>query len=65
MALLERTATLTYCPYKGDASHYGAVEGKSDIAWTYESAYPAVGEIEGHLAFYPERVDSIEIDPAG
>jgi uncharacterized protein (DUF427 family) len=27
---------------------------------TYEAPYPAVAEIRGHLAFYPERVDAIE-----
>jgi uncharacterized protein (DUF427 family) len=28
--------------------------------WTYESPYPAVALIKDHLAFYPNRVDSIE-----
>ena len=27
---------------------------------TYEAPYPAVAEIRGHLALYPERVDAIE-----
>ena len=31
--------------------------------WTYEAPYPAVSEIRGHLAFYPERVDAIEERP--
>jgi uncharacterized protein (DUF427 family) len=29
--------------------------------WTYESPYPAVAAIKEHLAFYPDRVDSIEV----
>jgi uncharacterized protein (DUF427 family) len=29
--------------------------------WSYETPYPAVAAIASHLAFYPDRVDSIEI----
>ncbi len=59
--LLERTDTSTYCSFKGDASYYGLIGGRPDIAWSYEEAFPAMAPIEGHLAFYPERVDTIEI----
>jgi hypothetical protein len=31
-----------------------------NAVWTYEAPYPAVAEILGRLAFYPERVDAIE-----
>lgn len=64
MALLERTARSTHCPYKGDASHYSiAASGKraEDAVWSYEAPYPAMAQIAGHLAFYPDRVDAIEI----
>jgi len=27
--------------------------------WTYENPYPAVAQIKGHVAFYPDRVDEI------
>ena len=67
MAMLRRTDHLTYCPYKGECSYYSipAGAGKAiNAAWTYEDPYPAVAEIKGHLAFYPERVDSIAITPA-
>ena len=63
MSALERTAHTTYCPYKGDCVYYSiSIEGKRSInaVWTYEAPYPAVAEIRGHLAFYPERVDAIE-----
>jgi uncharacterized protein (DUF427 family) len=30
-----------------------------NAVWTYEAPYPAVKEINEHLAFYPSRVDSI------
>lgn len=64
MALLARTAHTTHCPYKGDASYFSIVaDGKTaeNAIWTYETPYPAVKEIAGHLAFYPDRVDAIEV----
>src|ERR1700756_1037448 len=57
---LVRTDTSTYCPYKGDAGYYsvstaaGTVE---DVIWTYEEPYPAVAQIAGHVAFYPDKAD--------
>src|ERR1041384_7872059 len=62
MALLERTAHTTYCPYKGDCAYYSAPSGGSrsiNAAWTYEAPFAAVEAIAGHLAFYPDRVDAI------
>jgi uncharacterized protein (DUF427 family) len=62
MALLARTDHSTYCPYKGDASCYSVTPGGErsvDAVWTYEAAYEAVVDIQDHLAFYPDRVDSI------
>jgi uncharacterized protein (DUF427 family) len=64
MALLARTAHTTHCPYKGDASYFSIVaDGRTaeNAIWTYETPYPAVKKIAGHLAFYPDRVDAIEI----
>jgi uncharacterized protein (DUF427 family) len=67
VALLERTTKYTYCPYKGDCSYFSIPIGgeKSEYAvWTYEQPYEAVAVIKDHLAFYPTRVDAIEILPA-
>jgi uncharacterized protein (DUF427 family) len=63
MARLERSDHTTYCPYKGDASYYSIPalgEAGRNSVWTYEAPFDAVGEIAGHLAFYPDRV-SIEL----
>jgi uncharacterized protein (DUF427 family) len=63
MDMLTRTAHSTRCPYKGAASYYTAQAGErvgNNVAWSYEDPYPAVAPIAGHLAFYPDRVDSIE-----
>jgi uncharacterized protein (DUF427 family) len=60
-AVLRRTDTVTYCPYKGDASYYSVEtpDGKTsvDLIWTYEKPYDAVAEIAGHVAFYANRAD--------
>jgi uncharacterized protein (DUF427 family) len=64
MALLEKTEHQTYCPYKGDCSYYSIPAGGSksvNAIWSYEHPYPAVGKIEGYLAFYPDRVDSFDL----
>jgi uncharacterized protein (DUF427 family) len=64
MSLLERTTHYTYCPYKGDCTYYSISIGgaKSEYAvWTYEKPYEAVADIKEYLAFYPTRVDAIEV----
>lgn len=63
MSLLERTDHATYCPYKGDCAYYSIPLGgerSANAVWTYEAPYPAVAEINGHVAFYPDRVDAIK-----
>jgi uncharacterized protein (DUF427 family) len=59
---LERTDNATYCPYKGDCSYYsipGGGKKSVNAVWSYEEPFPAVGQIRGHVAFYPDRVDEI------
>jgi uncharacterized protein (DUF427 family) len=64
MALLTRTDHATYCPYKGECAYYSIPAGGDramNAVWTYESPYEAVAEIAGHVAFYPDRVDAIDV----
>lgn len=64
MSQLTRTQHTSHCPYKGDAAYYSIPAGgtRTDNAvWTYESPHQAVAQIAGHLAFYPDRVDRIEV----
>ncbi len=60
-ARLTPSDTQTYCPYKGDASYFNVVtqagDTVDDVIWTYETPYPAVGQIAGHVAFYPNKAD--------
>ena len=64
MSLLARTKHYTYCPYKGDCTYYSIPIGgsRSEYAvWTYEKPHEAVASIKERLAFYPSRVDAIEV----
>src|SRR6266403_411078 len=64
MALLARTERVTHCPYKGDANYFSiAANGKTieNAIWTYETPFPAMAEISGHLAFYPDKVRIEEV----
>jgi uncharacterized protein (DUF427 family) len=64
MSLLVRTEHYTYCPYKGDCTYYSIPIGGSNsenAVWTYEKPYEAVAAIQEYLAFYPSRVDAIEV----
>jgi uncharacterized protein (DUF427 family) len=63
MTLLERSDHQTYCPYKGDCAYYSIPVGGAksrNAVWTYETPYTAVAAIKEHVAFYPDRVDTIE-----
>ena len=64
LSLLERTAHATYCPYKGDCAYFsipGGGERAANAVWTYEQPYDAVAAIRDHVAFYPDRVDAIDL----
>lgn len=64
MSLLQRTDNATYCPYKGECAYYSVSSGGErsvNAVWTYEDPYPAVAAIKDHVAFYTDRVDTIEI----
>jgi uncharacterized protein (DUF427 family) len=66
MALLQRTAHATYCPYKGDCAYFSILLGgdrSTNAVWSYEAPYAPVAPIKDYLAFYPERVDAIEARP--
>jgi uncharacterized protein (DUF427 family) len=67
MTALQPTPHASHCPYKGDARYFSIrVDGRSaeNAVWSYEAPYEAVMPIREHLAFYPDRVDSIDERPA-
>lgn len=59
-----RSERTTHCPYKGEACYFDLSVGetiRAGAVWSYEDPHPAVIAIRDHLAFYPDRVDAIEI----
>jgi uncharacterized protein (DUF427 family) len=64
MEHLRRTNHHTHCPFKGDASYFSVEGGVENAVWSYEHPYDEVRAIGEHLAFYPDRVSSIKVEPA-
>ena len=53
----------TTCPWKGLASYYDIkIDGQEagNAAWTYHQPSKAAERIKDYVAFYPNKVDSIE-----
>jgi uncharacterized protein (DUF427 family) len=64
MARLTATDRSTHCPYKGDASYFSIdADGRTldNAIWSYEQPFPAMAEIAGFLAFYPDKVKIEEL----
>src|SRR5882762_2987965 len=61
MDLLEPTATVTQCPYKGNATYWSARIGDQvfpDIVWSYPFPIPECTKIQDLLAFYNEKTET-------
>src|SRR5258706_15452582 len=68
MTQLQWTEHQTYCPYNGYCGYYSIAAGGErsvDAVWSYEAPYVAVSAIRECLAFYPDRVDAIELESSG
>jgi uncharacterized protein (DUF427 family) len=64
MDLLERSPTITHCPYKGRAETWSVRVGETlheDLAWSYPAPLPESQKVAGLIAFYDEKID-IEVD---
>ncbi len=67
-AVLRPSEHRTYCPYKGAASYYALQVGDDVVpaaAWFYPAPHDAVAVVRDHVAFYPDRVDAIEVHRVG
>ena len=60
MSRLERTETVTYCPFKGLATYY-LIRGREgeirDAVWSYERPYYEAELLRDRLAFDAAKVD--------
>ncbi|HKC14174.1 MAG TPA: DUF427 domain-containing protein [Vicinamibacteria bacterium] len=61
MQQLARTTHSTHCPFKGDASYFSLVNGAENAVWSYERPYDEMAAIKEMVAFYPDKVDAIEL----
>ena len=62
--LMRPTEHKTYCPFKGDCSYWtietGGKQAESAV-WGYRAPYDEAMGLAEHYAFYPNRVDAIEV----
>lgn len=59
MAMMDRSANRSTCPWKGEANYFTLVTRNgqiTDAAWSYETPTDGMEAIAGHLAFYPDKV---------
>lgn len=64
-ARLEKSASRTSCPIKGEASYWSTHDGEDlidDVAWSYEHPIDYSRPIAGHVAFDPRYV-TFELNP--
>ncbi|MFO1341349.1 MAG: DUF427 domain-containing protein [Burkholderiaceae bacterium] len=64
---LERSATTTNCPFKGEATYYDFSHGGhrwDDAIWSYEDPYDEHLALQGRMAFYQERLPGLRVDEA-
>jgi len=57
--LLAMTEDRTTCPFKGEARYFVQRDFDSDhvIAWTYPLVFDEIALLEGHIAFYNDRIE--------
>lgn len=57
---LHKTATSTYCNYKGYATYWAVTVGDTtveDVAWSYPDPMPETMGIKGYFSFDPDRAE--------
>lgn len=63
MEFLDRSARVTHCPFKGEASYFSIVTKSTtipDAAWSYENPKAEAEAIRGYLAFAASDLVAVE-----
>lgn len=64
MDLLSKTERHTRCPYKGVASYFTLTKDDQiaeNAVWSYEDPITSVLALKGYLAFYPDKVEILQL----
>jgi adenylate cyclase len=62
MVLLEKTAQVTHCPFRGNATYWTLRAGGAvaeNAAWSYDEPYAEGAPVKARVSFDPERVSAI------
>jgi uncharacterized protein (DUF427 family) len=65
MECLTKAGRRTWCEWKGQAGSYSLSVGSrrvEDAAWFYPRPTPGYEAIQGHVAFYPAKMDACYVD---
>jgi uncharacterized protein (DUF427 family) len=65
MEYLTKAGHSTWCEWKGQAGYYRLKVGNrqvEDAAWFYPHPTPGYEAIQGHVAFYPAKMDACTVD---
>ena len=60
---LTATDHSSYCPFKGHARYWTIKVGdrtEENAVWAYDEPYDEALPLKGHVAFYPDRIDSLK-----
>jgi uncharacterized protein (DUF427 family) len=66
MSRLAPSDHTSWCPFKGEARYFHLVGPNGarteNAVWSYEAPPSGLAGIKDHLAFYPDKIDALDLD---